>query len=377
MVFPRNFSPTEGAARRSRVGLMVGAGALLALLLLINQATPDLPRDGEVGEVRNPDPPPRLVAEWRSWEPVAFLTGGSSPTVAMIVGASFEPQQVRICDALSGKTLATLHPKDHTNLSPPAVSPDGKYIAAPGNRVDEMDSCVVHVWEVATAKEVCTLPFQSTWGSNPAFSPDSRCLAFGEGDNFIKLWNIPSGKLFRSINTPPDGGRDVTFTPDGCRIVSTGRKNPGSAIRIWDVATGKLERTLSDNRYSYGDIHLRPPDGKLAAVGCAKIGLAKMGLRAICLWDLESGQLLATLRDVDVVGDFNKNGRWLALRHTDLLGNSNVSIWDVSRRKVLHKLPFKGRLRSANFSPDGRWLAAIWSNQDGKNFLTLWDMYPE
>lgn len=372
MVFPRSSSARERLGRQSRVALILGAAALLALLLLINQATPSVPREAREGDLQNPDPPPRLVAKWSGCSmPLAFLSGQKSPTLVTTLGGSFGPQRVRIFDALSGETLATLSTKGQNHIGKVAGSPDGKYLAVSGiDRVGDKETYPVHVWEVATAKEVCVLPGDKLTVGGVVFSPDSRRLIYTQDGNLIKLWNIPSGKLVRSIATPPDGAWDAVVTPDGRRIVTPGF-NDGT-IRTWDIATGKQVRTLRDKRFGYAGIVLRPPDGKLAAVSAYK-----MYDSAICLWDLENERLLATLRQPveSVQGGcvFHKNGRWLA---TNNLGYYNVSIWDVFQRKVLHKLPLNGVAREAIFSPDGRWLAASADN-DKECFVAVWDMYPE
>lgn len=68
------------------------------------------------------------------------------------------------------------------------------------------------------------------------FSPDGRFIASGSNDNFIKIWDIQSGKCVKDLKGPRDEVISLAFSSDGRFIASS---SSDGTIRLWDVNTGK------------------------------------------------------------------------------------------------------------------------------------------
>ncbi len=77
------------------------------------------------------------------------------------------------------------------------------------------------------------------WVRAIAVSPDGRFLASSSLDDFVRLWDLSSGKeVYKLPGHGLHGGRrTVGFTPDGRRFLSWG---DDLYLRIWDVQTGKV-----------------------------------------------------------------------------------------------------------------------------------------
>mgnify|MGYP001765797019 CR=1 FL=1 len=92
-----------------------------------------------------------------------------------------------------------------------------------------------------------------------AFSPDGSLLAVGTGmEKRLEIWDAAKLELAGSVKDS-DWINCVTFTPDGKKVV-TG----GSAVKVWDAATGACLRTFEghDDEIYCVDVS---PDGRFAA----------------------------------------------------------------------------------------------------------------
>lgn len=257
-----------------------------------------------------------------------------------------------------------------------AFSPDGRLLAS-------NDSFTLNIRELASGRKVCALvapTFHSANGEyhedfhSAVFSPDGRWLAV-IGDvaivQTVSIWDVATGKLVRTLApgfTRPMGS--VAFSPDGSRIAAAGAVPLESRefssydiIRIWDFSTAR--ETLSIAKPIVGITSLAfSPDGRSLAAGSYE------GAR---IWDTITGR---EMRILGTESRLNKNdvnaaravalspdGRWLAVGNEDHL----VSLWDVKTGERLRDLQAHTQpVRSVAFSPDGHRLA---SGSDG---IQLW-----
>ena len=83
-----------------------------------------------------------------------------------------------------------------------------KYLASAGGRQslqnDEVQTeggdKTIKLWDVATASILRTLTGHSEGVLSIAFSPDGKILASGDGDRTVKLWETSTGREVRNLS---------------------------------------------------------------------------------------------------------------------------------------------------------------------------------
>lgn len=131
----------------------------------------------------------------------------------------------------------------------------------------------------------------------------------------------------------------LAFSPDGALLASASRDK---TVRVWDLKTGKLARTLTGAVEQLSGLSFSG-DGKRLAIG-------DVGLQARVI-DVATGEVLSTIAHPDAVGEvaLNADGTLLAIAG---LGD-NGALYELGKDA---KKRFEFRGRTARFSGDGKTL---------------------
>jgi WD40 repeat protein len=243
-----------------------------------------------------------------------------------------------------------------------AFSPDGRLLASGscGQR-DSGGNCIqgeIKLWEVATGSLVRTLSGHTNWVNSVAFSPDGRLLASGSSDRTIKLWEVATGSLVRTLSGHTNWVRSVAFSPDG-RLLASGSDD--KTIKLWEVATGSEVRSLTGHTDYVRSVAFSP-DGKLLASGSND--------KTIKLWEVATGSEVRSLTGhTDYVRSvaFSPDGKLLASGSND----KTIKLWEVATGSEVRTLSgHTWYVTSVAFSPDGRLLAS--GSDDGT--IKLWEV---
>jgi WD40 repeat protein len=146
-------------------------------------------------------------------------------------------------------------------------------------------------------------------------SRDGRYFASGGGlDHPIGVWEVATGKLLRNV-TGDRLNHCAAFTPDGQGLLAA----VDDKATIWNIATGKIERSFSLASDSIMALTCSP-DGKTLAVGSSNHDLS--------LYDLATGREQsvwpAHRRPVGAMA-FSSDNRTIVT----VCDNGRIKVWDV------------------------------------------------
>ena len=282
-----------------------------------------------------------------------LIAAGGGVWLAQTGWAVGRDLDVRLVDRGTGKELHRLKgPTSHVTAL--AFSPDGKLLVA-----GSADQCA-YVWDVASGNLLHTLcgfhgipPVGDTGVVTAvAFFPDGKRLLTMSWDRTIRVWDAASGKEVGQIGAAPGvatewqavaflpggkeavvagrarlavldleadkvvrtfdwpGGRvaDVSLSPDGKRLLTTGADGTDQRVRLWDAATGKLVRVFDNLTEAFGDggekfffngklvrVFDNLTGGKVAFLPDGRRFLMTNG-KELCLADADTGAVLETFR---------------------------------------------------------------------------------
>jgi WD40 repeat protein/uncharacterized caspase-like protein len=191
-----------------------------------------------------------------------------------------------------------------------AFSPDGQLFAA--SRSES-----VKVWDVATGLEVRTLvrnkppPIPShilALGGirSLAFSPNGQLLACAGGDRAVTFWNVTTGQQAFTLGGTSIDIDKVVFDPNGRYLAGLSHYLTERSVTVWDVNSRRDLATLHLGTGNILDLAVSA-DGRRLITGSAD------GTR---IWDVETGQVLATLLSLRETKD------WLVITPDGLFDGS-------------------------------------------------------
>jgi len=201
------------------------------------------------------------------------------------------------------------------------------------------------------------------WVKGLAFSPDGGVLASCGGQynqpGDVSLWNVAAGRLVRSLPGPPLGQTAVTFSPDGRTLVAAGQDR---SLRVWDVATGTPSNRLKLGSFRGTWVEFSP-DGALLGISDSS---------SLSVVDVRTGQAVLKVDRASYCA-FSRDGKLLAvtsMRDTKV----GAQLWDLTGRKLLRSMSGENqRLTVPSLSPDGSVLAAGSMYGTDRDTVLLWD----
>jgi len=247
-----------------------------------------------------------------------------------------------------------------SNVLAVVFSPDGKMYASSGG--SKGNDNLIHLWDASTNKELKTLPNDTGYITDLAYTPDGSKLVSASSDNSLDIWDVSTAKPIQVINLTGDNRYiPVAYSPDGHTIASG---NANGEIELWDANTGQaIGKPLAGHTGAILSLAFNS-DGTQLASGSAD--------KTVIVWNVATqqsiGKPLTGHTDEVWAVKYSPDNQLLATGSTD----RTVRLWDALTHEPIGQplLGHTDRVKSLAFTPDGSTL--ISGSQD--NSIILWDV---
>jgi len=106
----------------------------------------------------------------------------------------------------------------------------------------------IELWDLTTLTKIATLGSHSSHITDLSFSSNGKYLASASSDGIIKIWNIESKTLLKSLShtSMQDGYLQIEFSPNNGFFVSSGGTGYNFTTKIWKVADFNITYNYSE-----------------------------------------------------------------------------------------------------------------------------------
>jgi hypothetical protein len=261
-------------------GVLLGLGAAAVAVVLLLGWGP-APVAGPSPSGPSAPPPAATDLPRELFTPPAVLPAFPEdlPPAATITS---DPGTVPVLGPDRGRGLSSL-----ASLAGVAALPDGRRCVAVGG------DGTVEVWDYGAGRKERQFTVPDARPSSVAVTPDGARLAIGCQDpqlaKFVSAWDLGAGRELWRSEPVKAWGQEVAVSPDGGRVLArTGEVTSGPGrLRIWELGTGKLLKTLEGDGKGRVDRAAWYPNGRQVLL--ARAGGDGRQAEQVTVWDPETG----------------------------------------------------------------------------------------
>jgi mono/diheme cytochrome c family protein len=287
------------------------------------------------------------------------------PKFRLIVAVTPDGRRLKLFDLKTGELRHTL--ADQARVLAVAFAPDGSILAASG------EDQFIRFFDLASGREVARTTEVGRGGGRLeywaiAFSADGKELAAAGRDGIVRFIDPATGQTKHTIPEPNTMLSWLAYSADGTQLLNADARR-GATVRATDLKTGKsrqvefeLQGWVTSMRFS--------PDGKFFCVTFSNNTIrlrdgATLDEIAVERVAFEGSKEWASTVRTAV---FSADGKHLAAAHTEGV----ISLWSTAGLRPLGTFrAYSGDLlRTLRFSPDGKRLAS--GASDGG--VRVWDV---
>lgn len=238
-------------------------------------------------------------------------------------------------------------------------SPNGSFIASGS------EDNTVKLWDVTTGKVVRTLVAHRGYITALDFSASGDMLVTAAKDNTIRIWDVRKGTEVRSLPGHSFYASAVAFSPTNNIIASC---SIDKTVKLWDIRIGKeipipiTGLTKPQNTLAFS------PDGQTLAVGGDDNTIRLLNIQQNSVVTLDAGAGITNLA-------YSADGSLLIAQ----CDNQAVKIYDAAKKAFLREVV--GVAKQAAISPNGRILASVDKSSqedddmDIRRTVALWNVF--
>ncbi|TYQ26300.1 protein kinase [Pseudanabaena sp. UWO311] len=235
-----------------------------------------------------------------------------------------------------------------------ALSPDGKIIASAS------DDGTVKLWELEgdNTSPIKEIKDQGGWVRAVVFLSNRQIITAGQDKN-IKIIDIATGKVVKTLSGHTNLINNLAIAPASDLLVSGSYDN---TVNLWQISTGKLLRSLTGHTDKIWGLAISP-DGKQV--------ISASRDKTVRIWDVKTGESLKILE--------HPSGVTCVLVTPDgkrvISGNSDnlIRVWDLASGKKLFELSeHKDAIGAIAITNDGKYLFS--GGKDSQNSIHLWNL---